>query len=73
MMIQIMNLRRLVVTYLPQAAIGSAIIWLINVYTEGMTAPVRLATEFLLYTLALFIGFVIVDMVLNTDSASNEE
>jgi hypothetical protein len=63
-----MDIRGLVVTHLPKAAIASAIILLINAYTGGMTTPIRFTTEFLLYTLATFIGFVVVGVVLDTES-----
>lgn len=46
-------------TQLPKAVIASITITFFNIYTEGMTPPIRLGTEFLLYTLAIFVGFVV--------------
>ena len=63
-----MDIRSLVTTNLPKAAIASAAILAFNTYTEGMTTPVRLGTEFLLYTIAIFIGFVVVGVVLDSIS-----
>lgn len=63
-----MDTRGLVATHLPKAAIASTIISLFNVYTEGMTTPIRLGTEFLLYTLAIFVGFVVFSAILGPKS-----
>jgi len=63
-----MELRDLVVTHLPKAVVASAIILLFNIYTEGMTTPIRLGTEFLLYTLAIFVGFIVFSSVWDTES-----
>ncbi len=64
-----MGLRSLVTTHLPKAAIASAVILAFNAYTEGMATPVRLGIEFLLYSTAIFIGFVVFDII--SDSISD--
>ncbi|SFS54557.1 hypothetical protein SAMN04488556_1441 [Halostagnicola kamekurae] len=58
-----MELRDLVVTHLLKAVGASAIILLFNIYTEGMTTPIRLGTEFLLPILAIFVGFIVFSSV----------
>ena len=64
--VHVMNIRSLVATHLPKAVIASAIIMAFNAYREGVETSVRLGTEFLLYTLAMFVGFVVVDVVLDS-------
>jgi hypothetical protein len=58
-----MSLHDLVTTHLPKAVIASVIILLFNIYTGETTVPVRIGTEFILYILAIFIGFVIFDII----------
>lgn len=58
-----MEIRDLIGTHLPKAVIASLLILLFDIYTEGMTAPMRLGTQFLLYTLAIFVGFVVFSVV----------
>lgn len=67
-----MDIRSLVTTNLLKAAIASVVIFAFNTYTEGMMTPVRLGTEFLLYTIAIFIGFVVVGVVLDSISGVRE-
>lgn len=62
------DVRGVLVTHLPKTAIASTIISLFNAYTEGMTDLLQFGAEFLLYTLVIFVGFVVVNMVLETES-----
>lgn len=71
-LIQNMGLRSLVTTHLPKAAVASAVILAFNAYTEGMATPVRVGIEFLLYTIAIFVGFVAFDIVLDSISDVRE-
>lgn len=59
-----MDRPELVATNLPKAVIASVIILLFDIYTEGIASPVRLGTEFLAYTIAIFAGFVVLNLIL---------
>jgi hypothetical protein len=63
-----MDLHESVSTQLPKAVIASIVITLFNIYTDGMTSLVRLSTEFFLYTLAIFVGFVVFSVTFDGES-----
>ena len=63
-----MDLHQSVSTQLPKAVMASIVITLFNICTDGMTSLARLSTEFFLYTLAIFVGFMVFNAIWDGDS-----
>lgn len=58
-----MEIRELVSTHLPMAVVASIAITLFNIYTGEITTLTPLVTDFLLHAFAIFVGFVVFDIV----------
>ena len=67
-----MNLRTLIANHLPKAVVASTILLVFNIFIEGTSVPIRLGTEFLLYTIAIFVGFVVFSLIWDEDPNDEE-
>lgn len=57
-----MDSRRVVATHLPLATVAALIIVLLDAYTGELTGTISLLSAFLLHLVAIFVGFVVVDV-----------
>jgi hypothetical protein len=60
-----MNVYDVVSTQFPRAVVAAVVIALLNLYTGEITALQPFLSDFILSVVALFIGFVVVDVVWN--------
>jgi len=60
-----MQLQELASTHLTDAVVVSTIFTLYNIYTGDIADPLAISTDFILYFIAIFVGFVVITPILD--------
>ncbi|WP_162224433.1 hypothetical protein [Halorussus amylolyticus] len=60
-----MTLRELVSAHLPNAVVAAIIFALYDIYTGDIADPLAIGVDFILYLVAIFVGFVVITPILD--------
>lgn len=61
-----MELVNTVSTHLPKAVVAAFVIALFDIYTEDVTTLLPLIADFIVYVVAIVVGFIVIDALWNT-------